>query len=63
MGSSPSPARPNIELNDDRVAWRLDPAKAREIIEKAKVLSCRFFFVARMHRCKAPGRKYVRPAV
>jgi hypothetical protein len=33
------PGAADIELNDDRVAWRLDPAKAREIIEKAKGLS------------------------
>ncbi|OBH03274.1 hypothetical protein [Mycobacterium sp. E1747] len=29
----------NIELSDDRVTWRLDDAKAGEIIEKAQVLA------------------------
>lgn len=29
----------SIELSDDRVVWRLDDAKASEIIEKAKVLT------------------------
>lgn len=29
----------SIELSDDRVVWRLDDAKACEIIEKAKVLT------------------------
>lgn len=29
----------DIELSDDRVVWRLDEAKAGEIVEKARVLT------------------------